>query len=92
MAFPDDYRRWQAAGGNAAIVDAQVGLLRQFMVDTTNLNIRLMDTEINFRTVYAEAALAGQTVLEYGSDGKAAREVIDLTREVVDSLSAAVPA
>lgn len=43
MAFPDDYRRWQVAGGNAAVVDSQVGLLRQLMVDTSNLNIRLMD-------------------------------------------------
>lgn len=43
MAFPDDYRRWQVAGGNAAIVDSHIGLLRQLLVDTTNLNIRLMD-------------------------------------------------
>lgn len=43
MAFPDDYRRWQVAGGNAAIVDSHIGLLRQLLVDTTALNIRLMD-------------------------------------------------
>jgi chromosome partitioning protein len=56
------------------------------------LDIRLLETEINFRIVYAEAALAGQTVLEYGNDAKAAQEVVELTREVVECLSAAVSA
>ena len=59
----------------------------QFFV-TPGLNVKLLETEINLRTVYAEAALAGQTVLEYGHDPKAEQEVVELTREVVECLSA----
>jgi chromosome partitioning protein len=61
----------------------------QFFV-TPGLDVRLLETEINMRTVYAEAALAGQTVLEYGDDSKAAQEVVALTREVVECLSVTV--
>jgi chromosome partitioning protein len=61
----------------------------QFFV-TPGLDVRLLETEINLRTAYAEAALAGQTVLEYGDDSKATQEVIALTREVVECLSVTV--
>jgi chromosome partitioning protein len=57
---------------------------------TPGLEVKLLATEINLRTVYAEAALAGQTVLEYGGDEKAIQEVVSLTREVVECLSASV--
>lgn len=43
MAFPEDYRRVQMAGGIEADVAVQVGLPRQILVDVTNLNLRLMD-------------------------------------------------
>jgi chromosome partitioning protein len=59
----------------------------QFFI-TPGLEVRLLNTEINLRTVYAEAALAGQTVLEYGDDPKAVQEVVALTRELVECLSA----
>jgi chromosome partitioning protein len=59
---------------------------------TPGLNITLLETEINLRTIYAEAALAGQTVLEYGADPKATQEVVALTKEVVECLSATVSA
>jgi chromosome partitioning protein len=59
---------------------------------TPGLEVKLLETEINMRTIYAEAALAGQTVLEYGDDVKAAQEVVALTKEVVECLSAAVSA
>lgn len=56
------------------------------------VDIRLLTTEINLRTAYAEAALAGETVLEYGTDAKAIQEVVELTREVVESLTATASA
>jgi chromosome partitioning protein len=59
---------------------------------TPGLDVRLLEAEINLRTVYAEAALAGQTVLEYGNDAKATEEVVALTSEVVECLSASVSA
>lgn len=43
MAFPDDYRRVQFAGGIAADVNVHVGLPAQVIVDKTNWNIRLLD-------------------------------------------------
>lgn len=43
MAFPDDYKRVQMAGGVQADLASHVGLPRQILVDTTNLNLRLMD-------------------------------------------------
>ena len=43
MAFPDDYKRVQIAGGVETDVASQVGLPRQLLIDTTKLNIRLMD-------------------------------------------------
>lgn len=43
MAFPDDYKRVQFSGGVAADVQAHLGLPRQVIIDTTNLNLRLMD-------------------------------------------------
>lgn len=43
MAFPDDYRRVQIAGGVAADVNLHIGLPRQLLVDTTNWNLRVLD-------------------------------------------------
>ena len=43
MSFPDDYKRVQIGGGVATDVASQLGLPRQLLADTTNLNIRLMD-------------------------------------------------
>lgn len=43
MAFPDDYRRVQIAGGVAADVNVHVGLPRQILIDSTTWNIRVMD-------------------------------------------------
>ena len=43
MAFPEDYRRVQMAGGIEADVATQVGLPRQVLAEMTNLNLRLMD-------------------------------------------------
>lgn len=43
MAFPDDYKRVQMAGGVQTDIASHLGLPRQLLVDTTNLNVRLMD-------------------------------------------------
>lgn len=43
MAFPDDYRRVQQAGGTQAQVESIAGLPRQILMDMTNLSPRLMD-------------------------------------------------
>lgn len=43
MAFPDDYRRVQQAGGTQAQVESTTGLPRQVLVDMDNLSPRLMD-------------------------------------------------
>jgi len=56
------------------------------------LDIRVLNTEIIDRIVYAEAPATGQTVLDYAPGSKAAEEVIQLTKEVVECLSATVPA
>ena len=50
------------------------------------LEVRLLETEINFRTAYVEAVAEGKTVLEYAPDTKAAAEVADLTRELIACL------
>ncbi len=56
------------------------------------LDIRVLNTEIIDRIVYAEAPATGQTVLDYAPGSKAAEEVLQLTKEVVECLSATVPA
>lgn len=43
MAFPDDYRRVQQAGGTKAQVESTEGLPRQILIDMQNLSPRLMD-------------------------------------------------
>lgn len=43
MAFPDDYRRVQQAGGTQAQVESTAGLPRQILIDMENLSPRLMD-------------------------------------------------
>jgi chromosome partitioning protein len=68
--------------------EARESALRFFK--TPGLSVQLLKTEVNMRTIYAEAVLAGKTVLEYGGDPKAAEEVVALTKEVVECLSVAV--
>lgn len=43
MAFPDDYRRVQQAGGTQSQVESTEGLPRQILIDMQNLSPRLMD-------------------------------------------------
>lgn len=43
MAFPDDYRRVQFAGGIKTDVDVHIGLPGQVIVDKTDWNLRLLD-------------------------------------------------
>jgi len=64
--------------------DARDAALEFFRAE--NLDVRLLNTEINFRTAYVEAVAEGKTVLEYAPDSKAAAEVADLTRELIACL------
>jgi chromosome partitioning protein len=64
--------------------DARDAALEFFRAE--NLDVRLLDTEINFRTAYVEAVAEGKTVLEYAPESKAAAEVADLTRELITCL------
>lgn len=43
MAFPDDYKRVQQAGGPASEVNAMVPLTRQLVVDTDSFTVRIGD-------------------------------------------------
>jgi cellulose biosynthesis protein BcsQ len=56
---------------------------------TEDVDIRLLETEIYDRIVYAEAPAAGRTVLDYAPGSKAAEEIQALTQEVIQCLSAA---
>ena len=56
------------------------------------VDVRVLETEIFDRIVYAEAPATGQTVLDYAPGSKAADEVMALTKEVIECLSATVPA
>jgi chromosome partitioning protein len=64
--------------------DAREAALQFFQAG--NLDVRLLETEIAFRTAYAEAPMQGRTVLEYAPVSKAAEEVAELTKEVIECL------
>lgn len=52
------------------------------------LRVEVLETELYNRTAYAEAPGSGKTVLDYAPGSKAAEEIEQLTREVVQCLSA----
>jgi chromosome partitioning protein len=53
------------------------------------VSVRVLETEIHNRTPYAEAPGSGKTVLDYAPNTKAAQEIENLTKEVVECLAAA---
>ena len=59
---------------------------------TEGLNLKVLETELGNRTAFAESALKGQTVLDYAPGSRAADEVVELTREVIEWLSEKAPA
>ena len=56
------------------------------------LNLTVLDTEVGNRTAFAESALRGQTVLDYAPGSRAAEEVAELTKEIIECLSERAPA
>lgn len=76
--------------GNRLMRDAQAAAREFFSAD--GLDIRLLETEIHDRIIYAEAPAAGQTVLDYDPASRAAEEMQDLTQEIIQCLSASARA
>jgi chromosome partitioning protein len=72
--------------GNKLMRDARQAALSFF--DLEGLDVRLLETEIFDRIIYAEAPATGKTVLDYAPGSKAAEEVTALTKEVIECLSA----
>lgn len=62
--------------------DAREAAAQFFSLD--GVPIRILDTEIGNRTAFADSAIVGQTVLDYAPGSKAAGEMADLTREVIE--------
>jgi chromosome partitioning protein len=52
------------------------------------LAVQFLETEIYNRIAYAEAVGAGKSVLDHAAGSKAAEEVLRLSQEVVECLSA----
>jgi chromosome partitioning protein len=55
---------------------------------TDGVELRVLETEIANLTAFVEAPAVGQTVLDYAPGSKAAEQVVALTREVIECLSA----
>ena len=51
------------------------------------VELRVLDTELANLTAFVEAPAAGQTVLDYAPESKAAEQVVALTQEVIECLS-----
>jgi chromosome partitioning protein len=52
------------------------------------VELRVLNTEIANLTAFVEAPAAGQTVLDYAPNSKAAEQMVALTQEVIECLSA----
>lgn len=52
------------------------------------VELRVLETELGNLTAFVEAPVAGQTVLDYAPQSKAAEQVVALTQEVIECLSA----
>ena len=76
--------------GNKLMRDARQAAMSFFALD--GLDVRLLESEIYDRIIYAEAPATGKTVLDYAPGSKAAEEVQALTKEVIECLSASAQA
>ena len=76
--------------GNKLMRDARQAAMSFFALE--GLDVRLLESEIYDRIIYAEAPATGKTVLDYAPGSKAAQEVAALTKEVIECLSANAPA
>lgn len=76
--------------GNRLMRDGREAAAGFFAIE--GLDVKVLETEIYDRIVYAEAPATGQTVIDYAPGSKAAEEVAALTREVIECLSASAQA
>jgi cellulose biosynthesis protein BcsQ len=54
---------------------------------SSNVPIRILETEICARQTFAESPSAGKVVVDYDPQSKASEEIQDLTKEVLHCLS-----
>jgi len=66
--------------------EARQAAAASFQAD--GVELRVLETEITNLTAFVEAPAMGQTVLDYAPDSKAAEQIVALTREVIECLSA----
>jgi chromosome partitioning protein len=50
------------------------------------LNLSVLETEVGNRTAVAESSVRGQTVLDYAPGSRAAEEIAELTKEIIECL------
>jgi chromosome partitioning protein len=55
-----------------------------FQID--GLDLAVLETEVGNRTAFAESSVRGQTVLDYSPGSRAAEEVTQLTKEIIECL------
>ncbi|SNT27020.1 plasmid segregation oscillating ATPase ParF [Granulicella rosea] len=54
------------------------------MFSNQGVEIGILESELHDRTPFAESPAAGQTVVEFAPSSKAAEEILNLTREVIE--------
>jgi chromosome partitioning protein len=64
--------------------EARAAAAAFFKMDGINLSV--LQTEIGNRTAFAESSVRGQTVLDYAPGSRAAEEVGELTKEIIECL------
>jgi chromosome partitioning protein len=50
------------------------------------LNLSVLESEVGNRTAIAESSVRGQTVLDYAPGSRAAEEIAELTKEIIECL------
>jgi chromosome partitioning protein len=64
--------------------EARAAAASFFQID--GLNLSVLQTEVGNRTAIAESSVRGQTVLDYAPGTRAAEEIADLTKEIIECL------
>jgi cellulose biosynthesis protein BcsQ len=54
------------------------------MFSNQGVEIVILDSELHDRTPFAESPATGQTVVEFAPSSKAAEEILNLTKEVIE--------
>ena len=64
--------------------EARAAAASFFQIDGINLSV--LQTEVGNRTAIAESSVRGQTVLDYAPGSRAAEEISELTKEIIECL------